>query len=206
MSEKFKKRYRTDSHRKLNWNYSANGYYFLTIVTQDRVCNLGEIKNAKMVLSEFGKIVKTEFLKSFEIRSELIQHEDIIMPNHIHALVEINQSGKRNDLKIKRPPKREEYMLSHKSYRDLRIKRNRPFRLPQSISSFIAGFKSSVNTKIDDYIDEHQLNIPKYNRKNHFFQPNYHDHVVRDDEEYQNIKYYIRFNPKNWNYDGLKNG
>ncbi len=94
MSEKFKKRYRTDSHRKLNWNYSANGYYFLTIVTQDRVCNLGEIKNNVMILSEFGEIVKAEWLKSFEIRSELIQHEDIIMPNHIHALVEFTSQVK----------------------------------------------------------------------------------------------------------------
>ncbi len=41
----------------------------------------------------------------------------------------------------------------------------------------MAGFKSAVNTKIDDYIDENQLSIPKYNRNNHFFQPNYHDHI-----------------------------
>ncbi|RYM32502.1 hypothetical protein ERX46_14610 [Brumimicrobium glaciale] len=204
MSEKYKKRYRVASHRKLNWNYSANGYYFITIITQNRVCNLGEIKNNRMILSEFGEIVKEEWLKSFQIRSELIQHEDIIMPNHIHAIVEINQSGKRNDLKIKRPPKREDYQQNHEKFRHLKIKRNRPIRLPQSISSFIAGFKSSVNTKIDDYIDEQQLNIPKYNRNNHFFQPNYHDHVIRDDDEYQSIKYYIRFNPKNWNYDRLK--
>ncbi|WP_107038288.1 transposase [Brumimicrobium mesophilum] len=204
MSEKFKNRYRTASHRKLNWNYSANGYYFLTIVTQDRVCNLGEVKNDKMVLSEFGEIVRAEFQKSFEIRSELIQHEEIVMPNHIHALVEIDQSEKRNDLKIKRVPKREDYQQNHEAYRDLKIKRNRPVRLPQSISSFIAGFKSAVNTKIDDYIDELQLNIPKYNRNNHFFQPNYHDHVIRNDQEYQNIKYYIRYNPENWNYDRLK--
>src|SRR5690606_16496231 len=46
-----------------------------------------------------------------------------------------------------------------------------PVRLPKSISSFMAGFKSAVNSKIDDYIDEYQLKIPKYNRNNHFFNP-----------------------------------
>jgi hypothetical protein len=51
----------------------------------------------------------------------------------------------------------------------LQIIRNSPIRLPKSISSFIAGFKSAVNTEIDDYIDEHQLDIPKYNKINHFF-------------------------------------
>lgn len=77
------------------------------------------------------------------------------------------------------------------------IKRNIPVRLPKSISSFIAGFKSAVNSKIDDYIDTNQLDIPKYNRNNHFFLPNDHDHVIRNDEEYQRIKRYIINNPKN---------
>ena len=83
----------------------------------------------------------------------------------------------------------------------LTIKRNPPKRLPKSISSFIAGFKSSVNTKIDDYIDEHHLDIPKYNRYNHFFQPNYHDHIIRNHCEYVDISNYIINNPINWDKD-----
>jgi len=43
------------------------------------------------------------------------------------------------------------------------IKTNNFFRKPKSISSFIAGFKSVINSKIDDYIDEHNLDIPKFN-------------------------------------------
>ncbi|MBK9398661.1 MAG: hypothetical protein IPN55_16050 [Saprospiraceae bacterium] len=85
----------------------------------------------------------------------------------------------------------------------LSIKRNPPIRLPKSISSFMAGFKSAVNTKIDDYIDEHQLNIPKYNKKNHFFQPNYHDHIIRNDREFGIIERYIVNNPMNWGKDKI---
>jgi REP element-mobilizing transposase RayT len=70
--------------------------------------------------------------------------------------------------------------------------------LPKSISSFFGGFKSAVNSKIDDYIDEHQLNIPKYNRNNHFFQPNYHDHIIRDEQSYHRISNYIINNPAKW--------
>jgi hypothetical protein len=83
----------------------------------------------------------------------------------------------------------------------LQIIPNSPIRLPKSISSFIAGFKSAVNTKIDNYIDEHQLDIPKYNKNNHFFQPNYHDHIIRNHFEYQTISNYINNNPMNWNND-----
>ncbi|MBK9508440.1 MAG: hypothetical protein IPO04_02705 [Cytophagaceae bacterium] len=76
-----------------------------------------------------------------------------------------------------------------------------PVRQPKSISSFLAGFKSAVNSRIDDYIDQYQLNIPKYNRKNHFFQPNYHDQIVWDDRAYYYIKRYIQNNPLNWDAD-----
>ena len=69
----------------------------------------------------------------------------------------------------------------------------------------MSGFKSSVNSKIDDYIDKHQLNTPKYNRYNHFFQNNYNDNVIRKNDDYERIKQYIINNPKKWNEDLLKN-
>jgi len=74
-------------------------------------------------------------------------------------------------------------------------------RKPKSISSFIGGFKSAVNSKIDDYIDENNLDIPKYNKNNHFFQSNYHDHIIRNDAEFQRIKNYIINNPLKWEDD-----
>ena len=67
----------------------------------------------------------------------------------------------------------------------------------------MAGFKSAVNTQIDNYIDEHNLPIPKYNRNNHFFQSNYYDHIVRNDFEYQRIANYIIENPSKWDDDTL---
>ncbi len=95
---KFKNKYRSQSHRKPNWDYSTDALYFLTIVTQNRVCNLGKItENFQMYLSDFGKIVENEWLKSFEIRNELFLHEYIIMPNHIHTIVEINQTNMAHD-------------------------------------------------------------------------------------------------------------
>ncbi len=206
--EKFKNKYRISSHRKPNWDYSADALYFLTIVTQNRECNLGKIIKSgggsiEMELSDFGKIVEQEWYKSFEIRSELFLHDFILMPNHLHTVVEIYNENRvditttivetHGRVSLRSIPPIEPTVLS--------IKRNPPIRLPKSISSFIAGFKSAVNTKIDDYIDNQHLTIPKYNRNNHFFQPNYHDHIIRNDFEYQAISNYIANNPLNWNND-----
>jgi len=206
-------KYRIESHRRPGWDYSADGLYFITLVNQNRICNLGEIDSKnQMILSDFGKIVEKEWLGSFDIRRELICDEYIIMPNHIHAIIIIDQSGSGNQSKLDggigsavqthgraslRPwPSRSQSESPSQSP---------PIRLPKSISSFLAGFKSAVNSKIDDFIDLHHLKIPKYNRNNHFFQPNYHDHIIRNDGEYQRIKNYIIQNPEKWNDDKFKN-
>lgn len=45
------------------------------------------------------------------------------------------------------------------------------------------------------------LKTQKYNRNDHFFQPNYHDHIIRNEGEYHRIKTYIIDNPSRWDYD-----
>jgi len=139
-----------------------------------------------MKLSDFGKIVDHEWKKSFEIRNELYLDEFVIMPNHLHAIVILEKpdSGDRNDSTDLPQSPQPQF-----------------FRKPQSISTFVGGFKSAVNAKIDEYIDTRDLNIPKYNRNNHFFQSNYHDHIIRNENEYHRIKNYIINNPLNWNDD-----
>jgi REP element-mobilizing transposase RayT len=206
--DKFKNQYRIASHRRPFWDYSAEALYFLTVVTQHRVCNLGSIINDVMILSPFGQIVETAWYRSFEIRGELHLHQFILMPNHLHCIVEIKYpDGKPVVNKtINKMVEVETHGRASLPPPNHPIKRNPPVRLPKSISSFMAGFKSDVNTKIDDYIDAHQLNIPKYNKTNHFFQPNYHDHIIRNEGEYQRITHYILNNPKKWKEDGFSDG
>ena len=85
-------KYKILSPRMPNWDYSGNGMYFITLVTQNRECNLGETIKGEMFLSDFGKIVTNEWMKSFEIRRELCCDEYIIMPNHLHAIVVLDKS------------------------------------------------------------------------------------------------------------------
>ncbi|MFW6248509.1 MAG: transposase [Bacteroidota bacterium] len=202
--DKFRNKYRIKSYRMPQWDYSGNGMYFITLVTQNRECNLGEIVNGEMILSAFGKIVNDEWLKSFEIRNELFFDEYIIMPNHVHAIVILDKNGiEKNEMNGSHGSHVETHgrasLQSPQSQIELYKK---PFvRKPKSISSFMAGFKSAVNSKIDDYIDECNLDMQKYNRNNHFFQSNYHDHIIRNNAEYERIKKYIINNPLKWGAD-----
>ena len=230
--EKFRNKYRIQSNRLQGWDYSHNGFYFITLVTQNKECNLGEIVDGRdarpcvstpcvstscvstpcvstpcVSLSSFGEIVDNEWIKSFEIRNELFLDEYIIMPNHLHAIVvlEKNQTKINNMDCLHGTP-----VETHGRASQHRASQHRAslqfVRKPKSISSFIAGFKSSVNTKIDNYIDEYHLGNPKYNRKNHFFQSNYHDHIIRNEKEYDLISQYIIDNPSKWKTDKLNGG
>jgi putative transposase len=182
---KFLGKYRADSHRLKGWNYAGAAIYFITIVTEHRACIFGEIKEGEMILSDFGQIVEDAFSKSFEIRKELLLHEFILMPNHLHALVEILPQN-ANELPNQPLPK------------DCDSENKMPNRKPKSISSFIAGFKAATVKLIDDFIDENKLNIPKYNRNNRLWQKNYHDSIVFEEMAYRKIKKYIQNNPKQW--------
>jgi putative transposase len=84
---KFNNQYRAESNRMPGWEYSRNGYYFLTPVVLGFICYFGKIENGRMILSDFGKIALEEWHKSFEIRNELFLDEFILMPNHLHAIL-----------------------------------------------------------------------------------------------------------------------
>ncbi|WP_208610273.1 transposase [Flavobacterium phragmitis] len=82
-------KFKTDSNRLKNWDYSSEAVYFITIVTKNRESIFGNIEEDKMILSENGQIVERELLKSIKIRKNWFFHNWIIMPNHIHLLIEI---------------------------------------------------------------------------------------------------------------------
>ncbi|MEW6376345.1 MAG: transposase [Thermodesulfobacteriota bacterium] len=81
------------STRLRNYDYSQNGYYFVTICTRNREEWFGRVENEEMVLSRWGEIVRICW-------NELIQHYPncsldsfVIMPNHVHGIVVINNEN-----------------------------------------------------------------------------------------------------------------
>ena len=46
-----------------------------------------------MILNDNGKIIETELLRSIAIRERWFFHNWVIMPNHIHLLIEIVSSS-----------------------------------------------------------------------------------------------------------------
>jgi len=173
---KFHNQFRIASARAAWSDYSEDGAYFITICTANRECIFGEIQNQEMSYSPIGIIIKEEWEKSFEIRNELFCDIWVIMPNHIHAILIIDNVETHDRASLSPPPKN----------------KGIAYRAPQSISSFVAGFKSAATTRINQL-----RNTP--NQK--VWQSRFHDHIIRDSGGYERIYAYIFNNIANWNKD-----
>ena len=83
-------------NRLVNYDYSLNGSYFITICTQNRAQILSEIivgrglAPAECKLSEYGKIAEIQLLNLEKKYDGLRIDKYVIMPNHIHAIISIN--------------------------------------------------------------------------------------------------------------------
>ena len=81
------------STRLPGYDYSQNGSYFITVCTYQHQCIFGEIHDGEMKLNDVGQTVH-------DIWKSLPNHHDIeldacqIMPNHIHFIINILDSGR----------------------------------------------------------------------------------------------------------------
>jgi len=90
----FKNRYVIGSKRYQGFDYSSHGKYFITICTKNREQYFGKIENGVMFLSELGKLLQNEWLKTPDIRPDMniILDEFVIMPDHFHAIIIIGEN------------------------------------------------------------------------------------------------------------------
>jgi len=79
-------------NRLKHYDYSENGYYFVTICTYNRECFFGEIVEEEMVLNRCGEIVNEQWLWLDEQYPYVRLDEYCIMPNHFHGILIIDRS------------------------------------------------------------------------------------------------------------------
>ncbi|QDT42573.1 hypothetical protein Pan241w_26580 [Gimesia alba] len=73
------------------YDYSQAGFYFLTICTQSSLCLFGSVQDGVMNLNHAGEMVQKWWNKVDEKFSEITFHEFVVMPNHLHGIVQINR-------------------------------------------------------------------------------------------------------------------
>jgi len=185
------------SIRLKEYDYSQEGLYFITICVQDRKCLFGEIVVGvhELILNDAGNIANECWLEIPKHFPNAILHEHIIMPNHVHGIIELKQNniGIVGDVAIVGA---ENFLpLPHQCNEFQKM-------IPHSIGSIVKGFKIGVTKWFRNYMGG-VVGVENFKpqQPQSIWQRNYYEHIIRDEQSYQRISDYIIDNPKNWKED-----
>lgn len=89
---KYHNKYRIETARLKEWDYSTPWWYYVTIKTKDQFDHFGKVVNGKMNLNDLGKMVEQEWLKTNVIRKYVELDYFVIMPNHLHGIIILNNN------------------------------------------------------------------------------------------------------------------
>ena len=151
--------------RLRDYDYSTPGTYFVTICSYEKKCIFGKITPANSIgearirYSHIGEIAKDCLLQVEKHFPNCRVDHWVIMPNHIHMLLSIDDQVQRTD----------------------------PVPVA-NVSHIIGTFKAAVTRTVGN----------AYMHSGKLWQTSFYDHIVRNDEDYQNIWNYIGGNPSKW--------
>lgn len=211
--KKYQNKYRIPSARLQNWDYGANGAYFITICTDKMKCYFGDIAvqtrfiaspdddyddsvqtrliaslpDAEMKLNEIGTIAHNTW-EQIPIQFPYAELGNfVIMPNHMHGILIINKMKMADAVETRLIASLPEKMENGGFARD-----KNPM-LNENISRIIRWYKGKCTFEM---------------RKIHAdfsWQSRFYDSIIHDSKSFENVQNYIDNNPSNWKQDKFYN-
>lgn len=172
---------RRRSVRLRGFDYAYRGFFFVTICTHNKKPTLGKIINYKSQLSAIGKIVEKCWREIPEHFPNVYLDEWVIMPNHLHGIIVIRFPlgyDPANEGTACRAP-----TVVDTVYEEF----GKP--VAGSLPTIVRSFKSAVTKRVNEL---------GRNSNSPFWQRNYFEHVIRNEESLNKIRNYIWENPIHW--------
>ncbi len=214
------------SIRLKGYDYTRNGAYFATLVTQDRSFRFGDVADGVMQPNDAGRMVQTVWDELPTFYPGVLIDKFVVMPNHIHGIIVLVGAGPcacpgpgpcpiPGGRPIPRTgsscgpdgPSRIGWIGSSG------VDRDRSDELgpgpgqaqgpaPTGMAGMTVGdimhrFKTMTTKRYADGVT--QQGWPAF--RGRLWQRNYYEHIVRDDAAMQRIRRYIGDNPWRWDQD-----
>ncbi len=144
----------------------------MTVVVENREPYFGDVVNGEMQLNVFGQLVVNAWEWLGRHYSYVTLDEYVVLPNHLHGIIIMADDLGRGDSRIARTGAAQ---ISRKP-----------------LGRLIGAFKTVATKKI---------NLACGSPGNRLWQRNYYEHIIRDDEELDHAREYIRDNPMKWDLD-----
>ncbi len=156
------------------YNYSQSGTYFVTICTKGRELYFEKYRGLQEIVRQQWEELPQKF-------RDLTLDEFTIMPNHIHAIFIVG-AGLAPALS---------YRATARVAPTFSID-----RLAPTVGEIVGTFKSLCIHDWLAYIREKKMDAV-----GKFWQRNYYEHVIRNEDELNKIREYIENNPFKWSLD-----
>ncbi len=183
-------------NRLAGYDYSAPGAYFVTVCTHEKRCILGDVAVGEGLappavrLTSIGRVVESQILALPHRYPSLSVVKYVIMPNHVHLLLTLD---KRENTGGASPSPTDPGMIScaggaSPSPTDPGMISCAGGASPSStIPDMVCALKSLSSRQAKPDLSGMPL-----------WQRSFHDHVIRNDQDYQMIWKYIDENPARW--------
>lgn len=164
------------SIRLKDYDYSQSGAYFVTICTHNKACLFGHVEGETIILNNVGKMIEKWFWELEKKFFDIKCMEHIVMPNHIHFVIQNIGMSVVADLRV------------------CPVTEQKGERAGSPLPKIIQWFKTmSTNEYIRSVKNNH---LSPFTGK--LWQRNYYEHIIRNDDELNRVREYILNNPINW--------
>lgn len=180
-------KYNPDIHHRRSirlkeYDYLQAGAYFVTICTKDRECLLGEVVGGEVRMDKYGQAV-VKCWEDLPVHYSHIKLDSfIIMPNHIHGIIVINNVGAGLKPALNKSDK---VITIRAGFKPAPTKQH---GLPEIVRAFKTFSSRHIN------LIRNNTGVPLWQR-------NYYEHIIRNEQELNKIREYIINNPSNWETD-----
>lgn len=156
--------------------------------------------HVRMVINEYGHIVEDTWFDLVNHVFNIQLHEFIIMPNHIHGIIEIHSSRRTADSNPpnlnyvgagSKPAHADDAGLSWAELAPMRTGLD-PAPKGYSLAEIVRQLKTFSAKRINKTRNTPGITI---------WQRNYYEHIIRDEKSYLKIAEYIQTNPLKWQED-----
>ena len=157
------------------------GFYFVTICTRDRIRCFGNIVDGVMHLDELGEFV-TQVLQTIREHNRYAECTlFVVMPNHIHAIFAID---------LKNVPTAHFVGARHAS----------PANTEEDYMQWVSRCKGLLSVVVDN-MKSAITHFTNLHNIGFAWQRSYHEHIIRDADDFNRVAEYIRMNPLRWAED-----
>jgi putative transposase len=180
--------------RLKEYDYSGQGAYFITLCTHHRECLFGAVTDGAMIMNDAGQMIDQWWREMLNKYPMINIDAYTVMPNHFHGIIAIVGAAAPCS---HRDESHNTTVGAALRGRPKAAEPGQPHRVAPTLGNMIDWFKTMTT-------NEYIRGVKRYRWSpfpGRFWQRNYYEHIIRNEQDLTAVREYIVNNPAGWDKD-----